>query len=83
MEIETQTPLPGDELHESHHWAEGRQPRDQVGRIRRCCGQPVPEDIDAAWLRLDEPAHYGYRGDFSTETFLKTLDAALREPAMD
>lgn len=32
------------------------------------------EDIDLDWLRAVEPVNYGYRGDYSAETFLRRVE---------
>lgn len=37
------------------------------------------EDIDLDWLRDAEPVDYGYRGDFSVETFLNRVEELSRD----
>lgn len=37
------------------------------------------EDIDLDWLRAVEPVDYGYRGEFSAQHFLRSLEALTRE----
>ena len=37
-----------------------------------------PEDIDVEWLLRDEPVDYGYKGDFSTDHFLRQIEGVLK-----
>ena len=38
------------------------------------------EDIDLEWLHAVEPVDYGYRGDYSAETFLHRVEELTRNP---